>query len=208
MTRPLFTEQFHADITKWRQELGKVVEHEPNALSSIRLTYDRPCGPTKCEATADADTARRMLDRLQPVLPLQILDVFVAVAGATTHAFMVAHRIGKPAKFSLLRFRLTNSTTDGHLIHGTYVPCHFEFCSREVDVHTCLDFDLDIVCLIGVAESCRRHRVDTVCARSISNVMPTSLVTFTATQAGKLHVLTSPHLEDLRDLADDCLKNS
>ena len=203
MNRPAFTKKFQDDLTKWRQELGEVVEHEPNALPS-GLTYDRPCGPTKCEATADADTARRMLDRLQSVLPLHILDVFVVFAGATTHAFMVAHRIGRPAKLTLLRLRLRNPTTDGHLIHGTNTPWHFEFCAREVAVHSCLDFDLDIVCLIGVAKSCRRRHVDTVRARSISKVMPTSLTTFTATQAGKVHVLTSPHLEDLRELAGDC----
>ena len=204
MTRPLYTPQFHADVKKWRQELGAVVEHEPNALSSIRLTYDSPCEPTQCESTAEADTARTMRDRLMLAMPLQILDVFVVVAGVTTHAFMVAHRIGKPTKLSLLRLRRTNSTTDGHLIHGTNAPWHFEFRSREVAGHSCLDFDLDIVCLIAVAETCRQHAVDTVYARSISNVMPTSLATFTATHAGKLHVLTAPHLEDLRGLADDC----
>ena len=78
-------------------------------------------------------------------------------AGDTTHAFMVAHRIGKPAKLSLLRLRRTNSTTDGHLIHGTNEPWHFEFCSRKVAAHSCLDFDLDIVCLIAVAETCQHN---------------------------------------------------
>ena len=203
MTRPVFTEQLQADVKKWRQELGNVVQHEPNALSSIRLTYDSPCGPTKCEYSACADTARTMLDRLKLALPLQILDVFVLVVGDATHAFMVAHRIGRPSKLTLLRLRRTNSTTDGHLIRGTDVPWHFEFCSREVADHSCLDFDLDIVCLIAVAETCRRQKVDSVYARSISNVTPTSLVTFAATHAGKLHVLTAPHLEDLREIAED-----
>ena len=47
-------------------------------------------------------------------LSLKILDVFVVVAGGATHAFMVAHVVGRPVQYSLLRLRRTNSTTDVH----------------------------------------------------------------------------------------------
>ena len=42
MTRPLFTEQFEKDMEEWLAGVGKVVQHEPDALSSIGLTYDCP----------------------------------------------------------------------------------------------------------------------------------------------------------------------
>ena len=42
MTRPLFTEQFEKDMGEWLAGVGKVVQHELDALSSIGLTYDCP----------------------------------------------------------------------------------------------------------------------------------------------------------------------
>ena len=102
MTRPLFTEQFEKDMEEWLAGVGKVVQHEPDALSSIGLTYDCPCNPMRCECTADVESAQIMLDRLKQALPLEPLEVFVVVAGDTTHAVMVAQRIGRPWKLSLL----------------------------------------------------------------------------------------------------------
>ena len=76
------------------------MQHQPNRLSSLGLTYDGPCGPMECECIADAELARTMLDRLRLALPLDTLDVFVLVAGDATHAFMVAHCIAEPAQHS------------------------------------------------------------------------------------------------------------
>ena len=40
MTRPLSTEESEKDMEEWLAGVGKVVQHEPDALSSIGLTYD------------------------------------------------------------------------------------------------------------------------------------------------------------------------
>ena len=64
MNRPLFTPQLQSDMEQWHKELGHVVQHDENALSSIGVTYDCPCGPLKCECTAAAEMARTMLERL------------------------------------------------------------------------------------------------------------------------------------------------
>ena len=56
----------------------------------------------RCECTADVESAQIMLDRHKQALPLEPLEVFVVVAGDTTHAVMVAQRIGRPWKLSLL----------------------------------------------------------------------------------------------------------